>query len=198
MHHQRFNRRQAIRTLVTGAAGVPALSAWVESLVALSDQHAHSQAAAAALAAQDWKPRVLSARQNDQVVTLAELIIPETDTPGARAALVNRFIDDVLHVAQPEARTKFLSGLAWMDARSKALFKRDLLTASLAEQTDLLTRLSVDGSKEERVGIDFFNAIKSMTINGYYTTEIGLRRELGDPGQLFLPAFEGCTHPEHQ
>ena len=37
-----------------------------------------------------------------------------------------------------------------------------------------------------------------MTIDGYYTTEIGLRQELGDNGQLFLGRFEGCAHPEHQ
>ena len=37
-----------------------------------------------------------------------------------------------------------------------------------------------------------------MTINGYYTSEIGLRQELGDDGQLFMLQFPGCTHPEHQ
>ena len=30
-----------------------------------------------------------------------------------------------------------------------------------------------------------------MTINGYYTTEIGLRRELGDSGQLFQAVSQG-------
>ena len=49
-----------------------------------------------------------------------------------------------------------------------------------------------------RAGVQFFRAIKSMTIDGYYTTEIGLRQELGDNGQLFLPQFAGCDHPEHQ
>jgi hypothetical protein len=37
-----------------------------------------------------------------------------------------------------------------------------------------------------------------MTITGYYTTEIGLRQELGDSGVLMLPSYPGCTHPEHQ
>ena len=37
-----------------------------------------------------------------------------------------------------------------------------------------------------------------MTIDGYYTSEIGLRKELGDNGQLFLPQFQGCDHNEHQ
>ena len=49
-----------------------------------------------------------------------------------------------------------------------------------------------------RTGTEFFQAIKVMTINGYYTSEIGLRQELGDDGQLFMLQFPGCTHPEHQ
>jgi hypothetical protein len=191
------NRRWALRVLATGAVGAAASSGWVESLSALAQQHAHLQSSAAAMTAQDWKPRVLTGRQNDQVVALSELIIPETDTPGAKAVLVNRFIDDVLRVAQPDERNRFLRGLAWMDSRSKALSGKDLLTASPADQTALLTRLAATDSKEDRIGIDFFRAIKAMTINGYYTTEIGLRRELGDSGQLFLPQFQGCEHPEH-
>jgi len=39
--------------------------------------------------------------------------------------------------------------------------------------------------------------IKSMTIAGYYTTEIGMRRELGDSGQLFQRVSRR-DHPEHQ
>ena len=39
---------------------------------------------------------MLTAHQNDAVIVLTELIVPETDTPGAKATLVNRFIDGVL------------------------------------------------------------------------------------------------------
>jgi hypothetical protein len=85
-----------------------------------------------------------------------------------------------------------------LDVRSRALFRVDFLTATPAQQTDLLTRLSAEGSAESRELVDFFAAMKSMTITGYYTSEIGMRDELGDNGQLFLPSYDGCTHPEHQ
>jgi hypothetical protein len=64
----------------------------------------------------------------------------------------------------------------------------------------LLTRLSKEDNKDpqDRAGVEFFQVIKAMTINGYYTTEVGLRQELGDDGVLFMPQFVGCTHPEHQ
>ena len=178
-----------------------AVFSWADSLGAFAREQAHAGAAQAAATAVDWKPAVLSAHQNDTVIVLTELIIPETDTPGAKGTNVNRFIDHVLTDAQPEVRASFVRGLTWIDARSRALFKsKDFLGASPEQQTRLLTRLSAEGNpdKEEATGRDFFQAIKSMTINGYYTTEIGLRKELGDNGQLFLPQFQGCDHKEHQ
>ena len=89
----------------------------------------------------------------------------------------------------------------WYDLeRSRTLFKKDFLDATPADQTALLTRLSKENNadKEAQIGVEFFQAIKSMTINGYYTTEIGLRRELGDSGQLFQAVSQGCDHSEHQ
>jgi hypothetical protein len=178
-----------------------ASASWVESLTALARQQAHAHAAASVIAAQNWVPRTLTPHQNELVVALSELIIPATDTPGAMAVNVNRFIDQVLTDAQPQVRASFAQGLTWIDARSRALFKaRDFLGASPEQQKTLLTRLSAEGNpdKEEAIGRDFFEAIKSMTIDGYYTSEIGLRKELGDNGQLFLPQFQGCDHHEHQ
>lgn len=185
--------------MATGVVGAATSAHWVESLGALAREQAHAHAAQAAAAAPAWMPKVLSARQDQAVVALTELIIPETDTPGAKAALVNRFIDQVLQNAPPAERTSFLRGLAWMDRRSRALYKKDFASASGPDQVALLTRLSAAGNpdKEETAGREFFQAIKAMTIAGYYTTEIGLRQELGDSGQLFLPRFPGCDHPEH-
>ena len=194
------NRRQALRGLASGAIGTVALAGWADALIAHSAQQAHAHAAHAALAAQDWTPDVLSPQQDRMVVFLTELIIPETDTPGAKGAHVNRFVDHVLASGPPPVREQFVKGLAWAEARSRALFAAGLLEATPAQGTELLTRLAAEGNPEgeEQIGIDFFRALKAMTINGYYTTEIGLRQELGDPGQLFLLQFPGCDHPEHQ
>ena len=191
----RCDRRTALRALAAGAA-----AAWVDSLSALAAQHAHSPAVQAAIAAQEWTPRVFNPQQNETIIALTELIIPQTETPGAKAARVNRFIDAVLQRAKPADRDSFLRGLTWMDERSRTQFRADFVAATPAQQTELLTTLSKgDGETAElRAGVQFFRAIKSMTIDGYYTTEIGLRQELGDNGQLFLAQFAGCDHPEHQ
>lgn len=198
-----LNRRRLLRTLATGAAGVATTPLWVEALIALSDEagqiRAHAHASQPAVAA-SWTPRALTPAQNETVIVLTELIIPETDTPGARGALVNRFIDDVLQKAPQGERESFVRGLGWLDRQSRTLFRSGFAAATPAQQADLLTRLSAEGNpaREQQAGVDFFRVVKAMTITGYYTTEIGLRQELGDPGQLYLPRFAGCDHPEHQ
>ena len=196
----RPTRRDALRTLAAGAVGAATSPLWVESLTAFAHQQAHAHAAQAAAAAQAWTPRVFTAAQDERVVTLTERIIPQTDTPGAKGALVNRFIDGVLSEAKPSDRDAFLRGLAWIDDRSRALYRNTFVAATAADQAALLTRLSneKDVAAEDRPGAEFFQAIKSMTITGYYTSEIGLRQELGDDPTLFLLEFPGCSHPEHQ
>ncbi|PYQ22123.1 MAG: transcriptional initiation protein Tat [Acidobacteria bacterium] len=192
-----------MRALAFGGVGALAAPAWAEKLAELARDHAeaHMQGLPAAAAeAAVWKPKVFDPHQNDTVVTLSELIIPQTETPGARAARVNELIDLVLSDAEERDRKEFLKGLAWMDARSQELFGTDFLSAAPEQQTALLTILASPRNKafEDQVGIDFFKAIKALTITGYYTSEIGMKQELGDDGQLFLLEYPGCTHPEHK
>jgi hypothetical protein len=195
-----MNRRRALTQLVAGAVGVASMPLWVESLCAQARVEVHTQAAQAVASAPAWSPSVLTPRQNEAVIALTEMIIPATDTPGAKAALVNRFVDHVLSTADAKERSEFIRGLAWLDDRCRARAGKDVAGASEAELTAVLTPLAAEGTlaAEDAPGIAFFRAIKSITITGYYTTEIGLRQELGDDGRMMLGTFEGCTHPEHQ
>ena len=101
-----LSRRDAIRRLAVGGAATAALPLWVENLLAIADLHAQQEPVRQAVA--DWTPKVLSAPQNETLVALTEAIIPETDTPGAKAAQVNQYIDDVLATASDEERRRFL------------------------------------------------------------------------------------------
>ena len=195
---QGVDRRSALRTMAAGV-GAAASALWVREIAALAETEA-ARAHLLAATAQDgtWTPAVLSPDQFETVGTLVELIIPTTDTPGAKAALVDRYVDGVLDGASTGVREEFLGGLAWLDTRSQVLFAAPFREATAEEQVDLLTRLAAVPSSEESPGVEFFEAINAMTITGYYTTEIGLRQELGVPRTLMLPSFPGCQHPEHQ
>ncbi len=200
-----LNRRDALRRLAAGAVGAAAAPLWVQSLAALARERAYVQAITSSASAPGWAPKVLTPEQNDAVIALTDVIIPETDTPGAKAAKVNQFVDWVLSEAPSADREKFTAGLAWIDGRSRSRFGKPFAAATAEQQTALLTPLAeaesrggAAASSDEAAGAAFFQAIKSLTINGYYSTEIGLRQELGDDGQMFVPVFKGCDHPEHQ
>jgi len=194
-----LGRREALRRLTLGGLGAASIPAWVEALAGLAEARGHVHAAAPAPPAADWKPKVLDPHQDETVTVISELIIPQTDTPGAKAAFVNRFVDEVLADAEEKDRRQFLRGLRWMDDRSNELFGADFAKAAPEQQAALLTILSSDLNRalEDEIGRDFFKAVKSMTITGYYTSEVGMKEELGDDGQLFFLEFKGCTHPEH-
>ena len=141
-----------------------------------------------------WKPRALTPDQADLVATIADHILPETDTPGARAVAVHRFIDAMLAESYgPEDRERFLAGLADVDARARRTCGRAFLQCATTDQRALLEQLDRDAFATT-AGPDnapFFRTMKELTLVGYYTSEIGATRELRHapvPGR-----FDGCV-----
>lgn len=196
------SRRDALKKMAMGAGAVGAFPILGQA-VATPESHAgHMRAAGtAALADPDWKPLFFDEHQNESVVALTELIIPETETPGAKSALVNRFIDLLLNDEQPDKQKSFIQGLAWIDARSLGVHGKPFRELSGEQQTELLTPLAGPGNAkpEDQPGAQFFQELKGLTIFGYYTSQAGLDRELEYGGDDYHTEFPGaCRHPEHQ
>ncbi len=156
--------------------------------------------------------RTLDPHQNELVVAMIDQIIPATDTPGAKGARVNEFIDVILtEWANDEERRNFLSGLADVDKQSNTLFDKDFAAASSEQQLVLLRSLdeaaAVARARSDRktrpplwkpegrdlqMQDDFFTVFKKMTVHGYYTSEIGFSQEL--KLQIIPGAQHGCVH----
>jgi hypothetical protein len=150
--------------------------------------------------AAQWTPKFLNEAENELVATVSELIIPETDSPGAKAAEVNRHIDLVLSQETPQAQQSFRVGLQWLDQASHDLHHSKFVALDHAQQVAILTRIS-DGDKvpaADRAAHKFFLDIRSRTAFAYYTSRIGIHEELEYQGKHPLPEWKGCTHPEHQ
>ena len=195
-----MDRREALRRIVIASAGAAVVPAWVDGLSEAALAQAGAVAQSPTGAAAEWTPRVFTPHQNATVIELSELIIPRTETAGARDARVNAFIDTVLDDAAPAERGAFLQGLDWMDRRSRETFGTDFVDAAPAEQTALLTVVSSPDNTllADREGVAFFEALKRLTVTGYYTSEIGMLEELGDDGTRHFDAKRGCQHPEHK
>lgn len=192
-----FDRRELLRRLSLAGVGALTSPAWARALGA-EKTHAHAAAVQAA-ADPGWTPSFLSADQDKLVTVMAEAIIPRTDTPGATAALVNRYVDAILADADEEHQAGFVRGLAWMDAKSRSLFGTTFVAATPEQQNQLLTIIGSgdEHSDADDVGREFFDDMKAKTIVGYYTSEVGINDELKDGGPLFFMAYTGCSHPEH-
>lgn len=192
-----MNRRDALRLFTAGAV-LPALTPELFAFY----QQAHPVAS--------YTLRTLNPHQNDTVVAMIDQIIPATDTPGAKGARVNEFMDVILtEWANEEERRNFLNGLDGVDKQSSTLFGKDFSSASPAQQLVLLrsmdevAEMARSQQKEQGAPLwepagrdtqmqgDFFTVFKNMTLHGYYTSEIGFSQEL--KLQIIPGAQHGCT-----
>jgi gluconate 2-dehydrogenase gamma chain len=135
--------------------------------------------------------RVLSPEQEALVSEVCEMIIPRTDSPGARDAKVSEFIDHLLaDWYKEEDRERFLGGLRAMDEEARALGGTLFVSATPNTQHALLTRWDSANSGPETATAQF-KRLKSLAIYGFFTSEIAVR-EVTKP-VLFHPQFEGCV-----
>jgi len=174
-----LNRRDAIRglALTIGATA----TGWT----------ARAVAATPALA---WTPTALTASQARLVDVVAELIIPATDTPGARQAGVPQFIDRALADYFDKAQAERLrAGLERMDADARAAHGDIFIALTPEQQVELLTRYDREAAAGSQTPGDphFFPVLEDLVTVGYFTSEPGATIALRyDP----IPgAYDGCV-----
>ena len=189
-----MQRREALKLLLAGG-GISALPTDL-----LGFFHA-------AYPASGYTLRTLNPHQNDTVVAMIDQIIPATDTPGAKGARVNEFIDLILtEWAFDDERKSFLDGLAGVDKRSNELFGKNFVDASPAQQFTLLSAMddslsrgrvrrgragnTVPDDRDKQLKGEFFKVFKNITVHGFYTSEIGFKQEL--KMEIIPGAQHGC------
>jgi hypothetical protein len=186
-------RREALKTFAMGAGAVmtaPALSeaAWAQAIAV------RNQAAAGAATGLKF----FTAAQHRTVDVLTELVIPaDSRSGGASAAKVADFIDLLLSGAGDEEQATWRDGLSALDAATRARWKKAFADCTADQQVALLTEIAARELNPQTPLENLFVLLKERTIQGYYTSQIGIHRELGYKGNQFLDEFVGCTHPEH-
>ena len=151
----------------------------------------------------NWKPLFLDEHQNETLIILSDLIIPATDTPGAKEALVNRYIDLVMAAETHENQKSFLGNLAYIDGESMRKYKNTFRYLSREDQDDLLHLMAypMAGSTwtGEGPGADpgftNFEQLKTHISMAFYTSQIGMK-ELGRDDNFTHGVYQGCDHAE--
>ena len=213
MADQRISRRGALKyfgLIGASAAGREFLASWLALPTASADEHSslvpisgmdHQDSEPEPIAA--YVPQFFSAEEFETVQILAALIIPTDDTPGAREAQVANYIDFVVFSAAefaPELQKEWIEGLTLLDAESQRQSGKTFRSATESERVKLLTAMSAPEHdvKSKHEGYGFFSTVKEITVEGFYTSKIGLIDVLDYQGMNYMADFPGCTHPEHQ
>jgi hypothetical protein len=197
-----LSRREALKGLAAGLGAAGSLPILNNQMLGQQGQahEGHGRAAQPGTSAKKAEPPTFfTAAQLATVATISELIIPTDDhSPGAKAAEVPAFIDLMVSESSAEIQALWRDGLAALDRMSRERSGRDFNGATVEEQTAMLTEISRNESEPQTVEERFFKAIKNLTIDGYYTSKVGIHQELQYQGNTYLREFKGCTHPEHQ
>lgn len=189
-----LNRREALKGIATGIGVGASLPILGQNALAQHDHHKMTKAAVPQKAAVA-KPKFFTAAEMAAIAEISELIIPADErSGGAKAAEVPAFIDLMVSESSAETKDLWKKGLAAMDTQAGGSFVK----AGKDKQIALLTQVSKNEMKPSTLEERFFKAIKNMTIDGYYTSKIGIHDELKYKGNTYLKEFKGCTHPEHQ
>jgi hypothetical protein len=140
-----LKRREAIlkvSLLMGGTLSTPALTGILNGCTTKKAE----QSAAAAVADAGFK---LTAEQNKMVAELSEIIIPTTNTPGAKAAKVNEFIEMMLTDCYEEKDQKsFIKGLDRLEDKSQKTHKKTFLELTTTQQAALLKEVAVEDEKK--------------------------------------------------
>lgn len=196
-----MNRRQALKSIGVAAA-LPLSSS---ELFALGRAvHAHVQSGDSG---NRYVFLSLDAEETEILSAATELILPETDTPGARSAGVPEFIDAVLGGwFQDGERRHFLRGLRDLDARARKSEGVGFTACESAAQIRILQEmereaLATSGARSPKrlarraaqtgPGAPFFSALKWLTLFGYYTSQAGMELELEHVD--FPGSYDGCA-----
>ena len=139
-------------------------------------------------------PKVLSSSQFATLEALAEAIIPADErSPGAREARVADYIDLLLSESDEATVLQWIGGLAEVDEEATARFQAPFARLDAAQADTILAAIVPADEEEPQTPLEsFFVTTKHAVIDGYYTSEIGIHRELRYKGNKFLTEFVGC------
>jgi hypothetical protein len=152
-----MNRREAVQRislLMGGALSAPAMAGILGQKTNLGES------------------MQVTGQQEALLAEVADVIIPPTSTPGAKAAGAEKFIVRVMRDCYPmEDQKKFYAGLAQLGSDSKTAYNKDFTALSNDQKIEMVKKLTTANQA-------FFRRLKELVVTGYFTSEIGASQAL--------------------
>lgn len=175
-----INRKEALKRvsyLMGGVIGAPTVLGFL------------SGCTASTAAAKNFSP--------DQITFLSQvsdIIIPETDTPGAAEVGVPKFMDDMIFtIWEEEDRNDFLKKMESFQKKAAKDLGKPFTEATEQERTAYINKehkAVFGGNVDWDAPRPFIWTMKEMTITGYFSSEVGMTQVLQ---YTLVPGyFDGC------
>ena len=188
-----ISRRDILRTVTLGMPAGWALR--LVSLQAAERLHSVIREEKAKAPAGGYAPKYFSPDQYQTLRALCQAIIPPDDrSGGALEAGAPEFID-LLTSENEDYQRRLGGGLMWLEATCLKRYDKAYLKCSPSEQKEILDLIAYRANAEKdaslAAGVGFFSFLRDLTVDGYFTSEIGIKY-LGYIGNTFLNEFPGC------
>ena len=189
-----MNRRDILKSLTAGLVSGSVLRVIPAEAAEYAHHAVHAEKEAAPAGV--YKPKYFSEHQYKTLRSLCQTIIPADDrSGGALEAGAPEFID-LLTSENADYQLTLGGGLMWLDATCVDRCGQNYLECSPVQQKEILDLISYrKNSKADpsiSQGIEFFAFLRGMTVDGYFTSEIGIK-DLGYVGNTFVKGdFPGC------
>ena len=198
-NEKNISRRTALKVIAVGVGSASTLPILEDRVLG---QHKHpgmqmGQAPGASVPTAE-RGRFFYPQEMETITAISDLIIPTDEhSQGANAAGVSGFIDLMVSESSNETKALWRGGIAAVDRMSELQFSAAFHRTAQEHQISLLKAISRNERRPNTIEERFFVAIKSLTVDGYYTSPIGIHQDLRYKGNAYLKEFVGCTHPEH-
>ena len=143
-----------------------------------------------------YRLQFFTSDENALLYRVSDLIIPkDSRSGGASDARVSYYIDLIVANSPKSTQLKWKARLQAFRRLAKEEYGGEFESISPRHQAAILDGLAANELKPVSASDEFFIDVKRLTIAGYYTSEIGLRGELGYKGNQVLSSFPGCIVP---
>lgn len=120
--------------------------------------------------------KFLTPTEMKMVTVLGDIIVPADAISGsASQAGVPAFIEFILK-DKPEMQTPMRGGLKWLDVQCLKMFEKTFLECASSQQLNVIDLIAYPklAKPEHSQGVKFFSLMRSLTLTGFYTTQMGI------------------------
>jgi hypothetical protein len=156
-------------------------------------ENRHSPQPATKQAAEAYRYLYFRPEQLGTLEALTETIIPADEhSPGAKEARVAEYIDTTVADSPESVKRLWDGGLVLANNMAQNSFGRPYSECSTTEQIAIMSEFAGHENGRDTPEEKFFVVLKRATIDGYYTSKIGIYQDLRYQGNTALPAFPSC------